>query len=83
MHLAESFIHFHPDVRIDQAGPLQFDGHLGDMAFSILIDSATEIALLESYYSPEFGLKQPCQSLCLRSRQACPFLLAYRIIIHP
>ncbi len=67
-HVAESFIHFHPKVRVDICGDgetlaaevmrprwiIQF----ADCRYFLMTLGAGEFALRESWYSPEFGLRQ-------------------------
>lgn len=80
-HLAESFIHLHPAVEIVTCTESEVLCALPAGRFVITVDESVNVSVLDTFYSPEFGLKQACKTLCLSARQACPFVISYKIAL--
>lgn len=80
-HLAESFIHLHPAVEIVTCTESEVLCALPDGQFVITVDGSVNISVVDTFYSPEFGLKQASKTLCLSARQTCPFVISYKIAL--
>lgn len=80
-HLAESFIHLHPAVVIVTCTESEVLCALPDGRFMITVDGSVNISVVDTFYSPEFGLKQDSKTLRLSARQACPFVISYKIAL--
>lgn len=80
-HLAESFIHLHPAVEIVSFTASKVLCALPDIRFVITVDESVTVSALDTFYSPEFGLKQANKTLCLSARQACSFVMSYKIAL--
>jgi len=86
-HQIESFIHFHPSVRVAPCPdacaahdrPTNWRIRVGDTCY-VLISQGWNFCLTEAWYSPEFGLRQK-QSVLYCERQAdLPTGMLYSIV---
>jgi uncharacterized heparinase superfamily protein len=80
-HLVESFIHLHPAVdiiAIENAGVVCM---LNGKQFEIRVHDDVAFTLLDTLYSPEFGLKQANKTLVLSKQGVCPLVIAYQIAV--
>ena len=81
LHEAQSFIHLHPAVQIMAANDSDVICHIGDERFAIHLTGGAKLDIIDSVYSPEFGLKLSNKTLRLRAQNACPFEISYTITI--
>lgn len=86
---AESFIHFHPDIRIEQDEGL-WRARLDDMVILLRpfgADSAEVVRgredPLQGWHCPEFGRAEPADCLILARRRTCPVTFGYAIFPDP
>lgn len=79
-HLAESFIHMHPDVKIIDFSEGVLECMLEGAKFSIkmIVEGAT-FEIETGWFSSEFGLKTENTVLVLRKQAISPFSLGYTI----
>ncbi len=56
-HLAEGYIHFHPDVEITHTERSLLRCRLGDIVIRIEATDCDDVTVTDGHYSPEFGLK--------------------------
>jgi uncharacterized heparinase superfamily protein len=76
-HLLESCVHLHPDVELTSEGSRVF---LRRDAVTCVIDAeGQDLRIEDSWYCPEFGLKQKNKMLVIGGRLALPTRLSYRI----
>lgn len=68
-HRVESFIHFHPDVRVEpyanshtfEQGTLQAKWlvHFAEHHYVLMVPETGRFSIAESWYAPEFGVRRP------------------------
>lgn len=80
-HLAESFVHLHPDVDIINVSDTVLECKLGECDFSIQALNDLKIDIEKGWFSPEFGIKTENTVLVLRQQAASPFSFGYAITI--
>jgi len=76
-HTAASFLHLHPDVAVERAGPRAVVCRLAARQLRVLVDG-DEAEVLPYDYAPEFGLKRPAQCLVGHRSGIAPFTLGMR-----
>jgi uncharacterized heparinase superfamily protein len=86
-HLVESFVHFHPAVRVEIQNDSAPDGagtgatgwaiRFGEYQYFLTTHGSGELAARESWYAPEFGLRQPQTALHWTWRGDLPVRLVY------
>lgn len=81
-HAIHSRLHLHPEMQVE------FNGETvaisaGDRLFATLSAGGPgRIELQTGWYCPEFGLKQPCQVICLNhDHKSLPFKTGWRLTI--
>ena len=79
-HLAESYIHLHPDVSIFNYSNDVLQCKLGEMVFSIQALGDLEIDVEKAWFSPEFGIRTENIVLVLRKQAICPFSFGYKVV---
>ena len=78
-HLAESFIHLHPDIEIINDAENVLECKHSDVSFTIQpIDNLT-FEIEKGWFSPEFGKKIETYILVLRKQAVTPFSFGYTI----
>lgn len=81
LHLCESFLHFHPDVILTQTASSEVAVYRGEKAVAtIVVDAGVSISIEQSWYCPEFGIKQRNQMLTIAVKGALPATVSYSII---
>ena len=94
LHLAESFVHFHPSVQLEACerpsalNPVSSDEALrrravvsfGRYHYLLMTLGPTELAVLRSWYSPEFGLRLPSHMLSLRWQGRLPNTMVHAFV---
>jgi len=82
-HEVESFLHFAPDLRIEQSGTVV--SVRGDSrSIRILIPpepSSVRTELTDGLYFPQFGVQEPNKVLVLRARGDVPLSIGYAIAL--
>ncbi len=78
-HLAESFVHLHPDVRIDRRTAREFVLYIGETELVLTVGPDTVISESSGWFCPEFGLRQRNTVLVLSKDEPLPFKLEYAI----
>ena len=78
-HLAESFVHFHPDVEVKDRGNGQISLRLNKDCWQLTITEPQHYQLEDSVYCPEFGMKIPGQVLVMSRQTDLPCKLGYKI----
>ena len=79
-HTVESFVHFHPDIEIEEKDPNQILLiRLGSIIAYINLQDDYDHLLDKSFYCPEFGKSLPNQALILRRQGKLPMSLSYKI----
>jgi len=65
-HLVEVFFHFHPDIRLNAAGPQVFSvtSNIGHLALDLHVDERMRWAVEPGSWHPEFGVSEA--NVCLR-----------------
>ena len=81
MHLAESFIHLHPDVKIINVTENLLKCMLAKSVFSIKAVKGLTFDIEKGWFSSEFGLKTENVVLVLRKRAMTPFSFGYTIFL--
>ena len=81
VHLAESYVHLHPDVEIISFSDRRVVCKQGVIFFEIEVLENLTVDIINSWYSPEFGVKKRNKVLILRQQSVCPFSLVYKIIV--
>jgi len=80
-HLLESFIHLHPDIDLKQVSDREFEFSCGGVVIaSLSTDETSTTAIEDSYWCPEFGVKQENKVLVLRQTKELPAEMTYTII---
>jgi len=80
-HLAESFIHLHPGVKIVKSSEDVLECMLGGSAFSIKTMEGVMFDIEKGWFSSEFGLKTENTVLVLRKQAMSPFSFGYTIFL--
>jgi uncharacterized heparinase superfamily protein len=80
-HLAESFIHLHPEVDIIALENSGVVCMLNGQSFEIRVNDDLAFRLVDTVYSAEFGLKQANKTLVLNKQGFCPLVIAYQIAV--
>jgi len=78
-HVAESYIHFHPDVSIVNQSDDVLQCKLGETVFSIKALDALKINTETAWFSAEFGVKTESIVVVLRKQAMSPFSFGYSI----
>jgi hypothetical protein len=88
-HLVESFIHFHPAVRVEMqnnsksgstgAGAMGWAIRFGEHQYFLTAHGSGEWVAQESWYAPEFGLRQRQTTLHWTWRGDLPARLIYAL----
>jgi uncharacterized heparinase superfamily protein len=80
----ESFIHFHPAVQVEHRAGVNADArwfvHIENRSYHLLVLSAGELKLKQSWYAPEFGVRQPQPVIHWTIEQRLPAVMAYAFI---
>jgi len=79
-HVAESYIHLHPDVNILNQSNDVLQCKLGETVFSIQALDTLKIHTESAWFSAEFGLKTESTVVVLRKQAMSPFSFGYSII---
>ena len=61
-------LHFAPDVRLRLGGPGRCVASTGGVAVAVRWDENLTASVVETFYSPSYGIKQPCVALELSAR---------------
>ena len=94
LHRVESFVHFHPSVRLEAcerpaARSLASGAEtmrrralvsFGRYRYLLMTLGATELAVIESWYSPEFGLRLPSHVLSLTWEGRLPNMMVHAFV---
>ncbi len=80
-HLAESYIHLHPEVEVTSFSEQIVECKQGLTLFTIEVLEGLKFVMSSGWYSSEFGVKQRNKVLVLRRQSVCPFSLVYRIVV--
>ncbi len=78
-HLAQSFVHLHPDVVLLKCADHIFQFKRGDMLLTIHALGEESVHLEKGYYSPEFGVKVENNVLVFSKQAVSPFTFGYKI----
>jgi uncharacterized heparinase superfamily protein len=78
-HLAESYIHLHPDVDVSQTDASSVRCRLGDIVMTIYVTGADKMIVGDGLYSPEFGLSSERRTVIVTKEGLLPFSFGYRI----
>jgi uncharacterized heparinase superfamily protein len=81
-HIAESFVHFHPDITLEPARSGEINLLESGSLVAVIRSTEQQESRIEStVYCPEFGKKIPNQVLVLRTQGLMPLTLRYEIEI--
>lgn len=75
-HKVESFIHIHPDVKVDVL-PKSILLKSDSKEYFIVVENG-EFSIEDTYYSPEFGKKIPNKTIVIK-RNELPAIISYKI----
>ena len=79
-HLVESFIHIHPDFKVVAINGQEVElTHDVGLRFLIAVSSGVEVAINNSWYCPDFGLKYANKIIVVKSQGQLPVKLGYQI----
>lgn len=77
-HLAKSYIHLHPDVKVNSRTEYSIELKINDATFTVTSD-INKLNLEEGFYSPLMGHKEKNYVIVLSERCVLPVNLRYRI----
>lgn len=84
VHEIDSYLHFHPDVELEDMGQglwrlLRDQRHFAYLVVNGVSDEVVSARLEEGWYCPEFGIRRKNQVLVISTRTVLPADLSYRI----
>ena len=83
-HVAESYVHFHPDLTLERSPSGEFEIFDGSSRVAVIHHPREQEARLESsFHCPDFGKQLPNQVLILQVCGTLPLTLRYEIEILP
>jgi len=78
-HLAESFVHLHPDVQVNRVDDHNIACRVGEVSFSIQAFDGVVFDIEKGWFSAEFGVKAENVVLVLRKQGVSPFSFGYKV----
>ena len=79
VHLARSFVHLHPSVKILSEGKTGVGMQSGSVGIDLAVLDDCEWRVSTYDYSPEFGLKQPAHVVVIEKTAEAEFEMSYAI----
>jgi uncharacterized heparinase superfamily protein len=84
VHIIDSYLHFHPEVELEDKGQglwrlLRDKRHFAYLVINGVSDEVFSVRLEDSWYCPEFGIRQKNRVLVISTRTVLPADLSYRI----
>jgi len=82
IHMVESYIHLHPDVKIIEKNENEVLCDLDGKRIMIRCANDERLQVENSFFSPEFGKKLENTVLVLEKKDSTPIIMSYEILIH-
>lgn len=78
-HTVESFFHVAPGFRLEQADPRRVKVH-GERGNAVVEISTGTVEIIDSWFSPRYGVKQRNQSIRISLKQSLPVTITVTIL---